>query len=143
VSANHDIGGPLWYAIQVKPDGPVDFTLAIDWPSGGPIVARSLRGILHGPASAQPQPKLSLDLENSSGRKLKSLETTASGEFNFEGLKPGVYFIMLNPSGMRGWSGEEMTGRIAVAVDEDASTDHLNIDLAWTSCGLQYSDRNQ
>jgi hypothetical protein len=129
--------------IQVKPDGPVDFTLTFEWPGVGPFVARSLRGTLHGPASAQPQPRLSLDLENRAGQKLKSLETSASGEFTFENVKPGVYFILLNPSGMRGWSGEEMTGRIAVAVDRDASTDRLDIHLAWTSCGLDYSDQSK
>jgi hypothetical protein len=51
--------------------------------------------------------------------------------------------LNLKPSGLRGWSGEPITGAIAVAVDQGAPTDHLDIDLGWTSCGLWYRDQNK
>lgn len=82
-------------------------------------------------------------LEGSSGRRLKSLQTNDSGEFNFESAAPGLYFLSLKPSGLRGWSGEEITGLVAVAVNHDAPTDHLDVDLGWTSCGLWYADRSK
>jgi hypothetical protein len=30
-----------------------------------------------------------------------------------------------------------------VAVDQGAPTDHLDVDLGWTSCGLWYADRSE
>ncbi|HET9320182.1 MAG TPA: carboxypeptidase-like regulatory domain-containing protein, partial [Bryobacteraceae bacterium] len=42
-----------------------------------------------------------------------------------------------------GWSGEPITGLVAVAVDHGAAADHLDVDLGWTSCGLWYADRSQ
>src|SRR5205814_1388096 len=107
---------------------------------------RSLKGTMHGwdYVPGQSQPRLSLDLlEGSSGRLLKSVQTADTGEFSFEGAAPGLYFLSLRPSGLRAQSGEPITGLIAVAVDHGAPTDHLDIDLGWTSCGLWYADRNK
>src|SRR5262249_24630305 len=96
-----------------------------------PIVVRSLKGTLRGPdyLPGQSQPRLSLDLlEGNSGRRLKSLETTDSGEFNFESAAPGLYFLSLKTSGL-----------IAVAVDPGALTDYLDVDLGGrvVACGTR------
>ena len=56
---------------------------------------------------------------------------------------PGLYFLKLKPSGLVGWSGEPITGLIAVAVDRGASTARLEVDLGWSSCGLWYADQSK
>src|SRR5258706_109790 len=128
--------------LEVKLDGPSDVTVPLKWPSIAPILVRSLRGTIRGPdyLPGQSQQRLSLDLlEGSSGRRLQSLQTNDSSEFNFESAAPGLYFLSLRPSGLRGWSGEQITGLVAVALDRSAPTDHLDVDLGWTSCGLWYA----
>jgi hypothetical protein len=110
----------------------------LKWPSIAPVLVRSLKGRMRGPdyLPGQSQPRLSLDLlEGSSGQRLKSLQTTDRGEFDFESAAPGLYFLSLK-SGLRGWSGEQITGLVAVAVDHGAPADHLDVDLGSTSCGL-------
>jgi hypothetical protein len=146
LSADHDAGIPDGVDLEVKLDGPTNVTVSLRWPETAPILVHSLKGTIRGPdyLPGQPQPRLSLDLlEGSSGRRLKSLQTTDSGAFNFESAVPGLYFLSLKPSGLWGWSGERITGLVAVAVDRGAPTDDLDIDLAWTSCGLGYVDRSK
>lgn len=141
-----DAGIPDGAALDVKLDGPTDVTVPLKWPSTAPVLVRSLNGTMHRPdyLPGQSQPRLSLDLlEGISGRKLESLQTSDTGEFSFENGAPGLYFLRLKPSGLKGWSGEEITGLVAVAVDPGAPTDHLDVDLGWTSCGLWYADRSQ
>jgi hypothetical protein len=143
VSADLDAGVAAGAALDVKLDGPTDLVVPMKWPNIPPVLVRSLKGRIRGPdyRPGTSQLRLSLDLlEAISGKRLKSFETTDSGEFNLESAAPGLYFLRLNPSGLRGWSGEEITGLIAVAVDHSAPTDHLYLDLGWTSCGLWYSD---
>src|SRR5580658_8353524 len=90
------------------------------------------------------QPRFSLDLlEGTTGRRLKGAQTNDSGEFDFESAASGLYFLSLKPSGLRGWSGEQISGLIVVAVDRTAPSENLDIDLGWTSCGLQYTDQSK
>ena len=143
VSAALDDGVAADVALDVKPDGPADLVVPMKWPHVATVVVRSLKGTIRGPdyLPGTPQPRLSIDLLDAiSGKLLKSLQTTDGGEFSFESDAPGIYFLRLNPSGLRGWSGEEITGLIAVAVDHFPPAHHLDLDLAWTSCGLWYSD---
>ena len=145
LSADHDAGISDGADLEVKLDGPTDVTVPLRWPSIAPILVRSLKGRIRGPdyLPGQPQPRLSLDLlEGSSGRRLKSLQTSDSGEFNFESAAPGLYFLSLT-SGLRGWSGETVTGLVPVAVDRSAPTDHFDVDLGWSSCGLSYTDQGK
>ena len=133
LSASHDAGIPDGYELEVKLDKPAEVTVPLKWPNSAPVRVRSMKGVIRGPGylPGQTQPRLSLDLlEGSSGRKLKSFETTDSGEFNVESAAPGLYFLSLN-------------GLIAVVVDPAAPADHMDIDLGWTSCGLWYADRSQ
>ena len=146
LSADHDVGIGDGAELEVKLNGPPDVTVPLRWPSIAPVLVRSLKGTIRGPDyfPGQSQQRLSLDLlEGRSGQRLKSLQTTDSGEFNFESAAPGLYFLSLKPSGLKGWSGDQITGLIAVAIDPHAPTDHLDVDLGWTSCGLWYADRNQ
>jgi hypothetical protein len=143
VSAGLDAGVAADVALDVKLDGPADLVVPIKWPHVATVVVLSLKGTIRGPdyLHRTSQPKLSLDLLDAiSGKLLKSLQSTDSGEFDFENDAPGIYFLRLNPSGLRGWSGDEITGLIAVAVEHFAPADHLEVALAWTSCGLDYSD---
>ena len=121
--------------VVVRPDGPANATVLLGWPGITTILVRSLKGTIRGPVyfPGRSGPTLSLDLlEGTSGRTLKSLETTEGSEFAFDGSGPGLYFLRVNPS----------AGLIAVAVDSDAPTDHLDVDLGWTSCGLWYVDQS-
>lgn len=143
LNADHDAGIPDGARLEVRSDGPTNVTVPLKWPSIAPILVRSLKGNIRGPdyLPGQSQPMLSLDLlEGISGRSLQSLRTTDTGEFNFGRTAPGLYFLRLKPSGLKGWSGEQVTGLVAVVVDSGASTDHLDVSLGWTSCGLWYAD---
>lgn len=143
VSTDHDNGFPNGAEVEVKRGGPTNVTVHLKWPSIAPIAARSLKGIMRGPdyVPGQSPPRLSLDLlEGVSGRLLKSVQTTDNGEFSLEGVESGLYFLSLKPSGLGVSSGEPM---IAVLVDHDATTDHLDLDLGSTSCGLWYLDRSK
>ncbi len=143
LSADHDAGIPDGADIEVKPEGPTNVTVFLKWPSIAPVSVRSLKGAIRGPdyLPGRPQPRLSLDiLEGNSGRRQKTLQTSDTGEFDFEGAASGMYFLDLKPSGLLGWSGEQITGLIAVVVDPNAGTDHLDLDLGWSSCGLSYTD---
>ena len=126
-------------AVQVIPSSPADVTVHLKWPSFSPIVVRSLQGTLRAAdyQIGQPQPLLSLDLvEGISGRSLQRVRTTGSGEFSFDAVAPGLYF--LKPSGQ---SGELIA--IAVAVDTAAPVERLEVDFGTTSCGLWYIDQSQ
>jgi hypothetical protein len=129
-------------AIDVKPGGPADVTISRKWPYNL-VSVRSLKGTIRGPDyfPGQSQPRLALDLlEGLSGRRLRAFETTDKGEFSLEDAPAGLYFLNLNPSGLKGWSGQQITGQIAVAVNRDAQADHLDLDLGWSSCGLYYAN---
>jgi hypothetical protein len=146
VSADLDAGVAAGAALNVKLDGPTDVVVPMKWPNIAPALVRSLKGTICGPdyLPGPSQPRFSLDLlEAISGRRLQSSQTTDRGEFNFESDAPGLYFLRLNPSGLKGGSSEQITGLIAVAVDHSAPTDHLDLDLGWTSCGLWYSDASK
>ena len=119
--------------MEVKTDGPAGVTVPMRWPSVAPIVVRSLRGTLRRldtpPGQAHPIPSLAL-LAGVSGRILRREKTTEAGEFSLGTVAPGLYFSSLKPSGYE--------GLIAISVDPNAAMDHLDLDLAWTSCGLFY-----
>lgn len=75
-------------------------------------------------------------MEGVSGRLLKSAQTDSKGEFGFADIAPGLYFLHLNPS-------RQMDGLLAVTVDPAAPADSLDLELFWSSCGLEYADRNK
>lgn len=89
---DHDAGIPAGADLQVSLDGPASVTVPLHWPSVAPVLARSMKGVLHaadyfaGP-TAPPPPSASLDLlEGLSGRVLASGHTTTAGEFSSMGL---------------------------------------------------------
>ena len=122
LSADHDAGIPDGANLEVKPDGPTNATVPLRWPSIAPISVRSAKGTIRGPDYLpwQAQDKLSLDLlQGINGRTLRSLQTDERGEFNFGDAAPGQYFLSVKPSGLWGWSGEQIAGLIAVDVERD------------------------
>ncbi|HEY3743358.1 MAG TPA: carboxypeptidase-like regulatory domain-containing protein [Bryobacteraceae bacterium] len=146
LTADHDAGMASGTMVEVKPHGPPNVTLHLTWPGATTIRVRSLQGTLHGPGyqPGQPQPGFQLDLLDAlSERLLKTVHTGDNGEFVIADVAPGLYFLSLKPSNLTGGPGESITGSIVVAVDPAATTDHLETDLGWTSCGLWYADRNQ
>jgi hypothetical protein len=59
---------------------------------------------------------------------LKSAETNERGEFSFEDSPPGHYFLKMEGT----W--------IPVMVDKAAVADHIDLGVAWTGCGLWFTD---
>lgn len=131
--------------LQVSPNGPANVTVPLIWPTT-PILLRSLKGTLHAPGylPGQPEPRLSLDLmEGISGRVVGSGHSDSNGEFNFPDAPPRLYFLRVNPSGLKDWAGNQITGMIAVALESSAQADGLDLELGWSSCGLSYQDRSK
>jgi Carboxypeptidase regulatory-like domain len=146
LSADHDAGIADGVDLDVTRDGPTNITVPLKWPNTAPVPVRYLKGIIRVPGyvPGQPQSELSLDvLEGSSVQSRKTLRTNARGEFNSEDAAPGLYFLRLKPSGVRDWAGEQITGLIAVVVDRNAAVDHLDLDLTWSSCGLNSADQSK
>ena len=142
LSPDHDAGFTPIKALEVTPTEPANLTLHLQWPTQAPIVVRNLKGTIR-PSSYLPwerQPEYSLDLmEGFSGRLLKSTQINDQGEFSFEGVNPGLYFLNLRAPFLSPPAGN----LIAVAVNKDGTTDHLDVDFGETSCGFSYTDRNQ
>jgi len=133
--------------LDVSPNGPANVIVPMQWPSIEPIRVRSLSGTMRAPdavAGRLDQPILSLELlEGVSGRILSSINTTDRGEFDFGKLVPGIYFIHLKP--YSAFRQQQVEGLISVAVDTGARAraNKLDLSLAWTSCGLMYTDQFQ
>ena len=145
VQEENDIGPPDVAYLEVSARGPVDVTVSLKWPNITPVSVRSLKGAIYGPdySTGKSQPRLSLDiLDFRSRRKLGTIETGENGKFS-EDISPGTYTLRLKPSDLIGWSGEQITGDIVVAVDRNAPTEGLDLALSWTSCGLGYTNLNR
>jgi hypothetical protein len=108
-------------------------------------MVRSVSGTMRGPDfyPSEQQPPLSLSLlESISSRVIAETTSDSRGRFKFaEHVSPGVYFLRLNRSGLRGWSGEQMEGLIGIEVSEAAKEDSPDLDIVWSSCGLTYAQR--
>jgi hypothetical protein len=148
LSAEHDLSSfPDGTGIEVTPNGPVNVTVRLKWPSAPPVSVRSVGGVMRGPDyyPSQVQGQLSISLlESGSARVISTAVTDTKGRFTFAGeTPPGLYFIRVNPSGIRGWSGEQIEGMIAIEVDPNAKQDMPDLDLGWSSCGLGYAQREQ
>ncbi len=128
--------------VKVSPGGPRDVTVSMSWPSSEPITVRSVSGTMRGPDfyPSEQQVPLSLSLlEGISSRVIAETTSDSRGRFNFaEHVSPGLYFLRLNRSGLRGWSSEQIEGRIAIEISESAKRDALDLDIGWSSCGLTY-----
>jgi hypothetical protein len=145
LSPDHDGGDADAILVYVSTSGPEDKTLFLGWPSRAPLTVRSASGILRGPDyyPNQVQAPISVSLlEGISGREIETTKTDSKGRFNFTNEIPsGIYFLRLNRSGLRGWSGEQMEGLIAIEVTGEAKWNALDLDLGWSSCGLSYAQR--
>jgi hypothetical protein len=145
LSPDHDGGMGGTVVVYVSPSGPANKTLFLGWPSRAPLTVRSASGIIRWPDyyPNQVQGLVSLSLlEGISGREIEKSQTDSKGRFNFTHEIPsGIYFLRLNPSGLRGRSGEQMEGMIAIEVTGETKQSALDLDLGWSSCGLSYAQR--
>jgi hypothetical protein len=144
LSAKLDGGITDGATVEVKSGGPLNVTVPLKWPNTPPLRVRTARGSLS--ISDQPPTgfRLSLSLlEGLSGRIVDITQTDSRGQFAFGDVPSGIYFLQLDPSGLKDWSGDQITGLIAIEVSRDAAEDQLDLDLGWSSCGLSYKDRSQ
>jgi hypothetical protein len=144
LTVGHDAGIPDGVNLDIQTQGPSDITVPLKWPVIAPVPVRSMKGIMQSPWSlpGPSQPLLSLDLlEGISGSVIENQHSDGTGRFNFINVAPGLYFLRVNPTRLKG--GQQIEGMIAVAVDPSAPADSLDLELGWTSCGLGYTDRNK
>jgi hypothetical protein len=145
LTSDHDGGVADGVAVEVSLGGPANVTVPLKWPSLTPVPVRSMSGIVRGPDyyPSQEQVPLSLSLlEPMSARVIATTLSDSKGRFAFTDEVPaGIYFLRLNPSRLRGWSGEQMEGLITIEVSGKAKDDALDLDLGWSSCGLTYKQR--
>jgi hypothetical protein len=98
-----------------------------------------LRGPDYYPNQMQASLSVSL-LEGISGREIETTKTDSKGRFHFTNEVPsGIYFLRLNPSGLRAGSGEQFGGMIAIEITSEAKQNAVDLDLGWSSCGLSYA----
>jgi len=129
--------------LRISSDGPANATVSLTWPARNPIKVRAANGLIRGPEyyPDQVQTELSLSLiEGITAREIEKTRSDNKGHFTFNSvLAPGVYYIRLNPSGLRGWDNEQIQGAIPIELNETASPDSLDLDLGWSSSGMGYS----
>jgi len=141
--AEQDLGSCLGKVLEVRSDAPGGIAVPMTWPTVAPVTVRSLKGTLHIPnyVPGRTGPELTLRLlVGVSGQELASGHTNETGDFDFGVATPGIYFLNLEPSALKDSRGNPITGRIAVLVEPDAASDHLELELGWTDCGLTYMD---
>jgi hypothetical protein len=145
LASDHDAGIGDAVVVNVSPNGPANKILLLRWPSREPLTVRSASGILRGPDyyPAQVQGLFSISLlEGILGREIETTRSDRIGRFSFATEIPrGIYFLRVNPSGLSGWSGEQIEGMIAIEVTHEAMQGALDLDIGWTSCGLSYAQR--
>jgi hypothetical protein len=141
--AEQDLGSCLGKVLEVESGAPGGIAVPMTWPTIAPITVRSLKGTLHipnyVPGRAGPELPLRL-LVGVSGQEVASVHTNGTGDFGFGVTAPGAYFLNLEPSALKDPTGNPISGRIAVSVEPDAESDHLDVELGWTTCGLTYMD---
>jgi len=141
--AEQDLGSCLGKVLEVQSDAPGGIAVPMTWPTVAPLTVRSIKGTLHIPnyVPGRTGPELSLRLlAGVSGQELASGHTNGAGDFDFGVTAPGIYFLNLEPSALKDPTGKPRGGRMAVSVEPDATADHLELELAWTDCGLTYMD---
>ena len=145
LTADHDGSSADGADVEVLPDGRKDVIVPLKWPGAKPVGVRSVSGMMRGPDyyPTKIQVPLSLSLlEALSAREIATTLTDPNGNFNFtDQIPPGLYFLRINPSDLRAWSGEQIEGEIAIEVDREARDAALDLDLGWSSCGLGYAQR--
>jgi hypothetical protein len=124
--------------VDVSPNGVVDRIVQLKWPNATPVPVRSMSGTLrlpdYYPEETQEQLSLSL-MQGASERVIETTHTDSRGWFAFnDSLKPGLYFLQLSDL-----SGKDSLGIIAFNVKNDATEGAVDLDLAWTSCGLRHA----
>ena len=148
VTSDHDAGpSPDSIQVEVSQNGPPNITVQLRWPNLDPIKVRSVSGVLRGPGYYPSERQVPLSLSLLEGITTKVLATTmtdSKGRFDFkkDELPPGLYFLRLNPSGLRSMN-EEIQGWIPISLDPQAKQDVLNADMGWSSCGLGYAQQEQ
>jgi hypothetical protein len=144
VSAHHDGGMADGVIVKIEPDGPHDAIVQLKWPNSLRLRVTSVKGALrtadYYPQQTQAPLSLSL-LEGLSARVVVVTQSDNKGRFIFPNVAPGIYFIRLNAAALERSLEAQDENLIPVDVSPDAKRATLDLDLAWTSCGLSYADQ--
>ena len=144
VGPSRDAGIPDRVDVSVKADGPANIAVHLQWPSIPPIIVRAAKGNIHIPQSVVTQTQLAFSivlLDGVSGHKLRSALSDQFGAFDLKYTIPGLYFLELAPAHSNlpdSLSG----GLIAIRIAPDTPNEQLDLDLAFSSCGMSYADAN-
>jgi hypothetical protein len=141
LSVSHD-SGLQTTEVRVHRDQFEDSIVRLSWPGAALAVAQSLTGVLR-IATEESQQSISLQVvDGLSGRVLRSGTTAPGGVFEFQGLPDGRYFLRLTTSELTNWPRTKATGSIPVVIQSSSQTDHLDLDIGWSSCGLYYANQS-
>jgi Carboxypeptidase regulatory-like domain len=140
LSADHDAGNADGVNVDVTSNGAPNSVLRLTWPNEAPVRVRSASGTLRVsdfyPAQTQVLLSLAL-LEGVSGRSIRTTVTDNKGRFAFaDPVADGIYFVQVSDA-----SGKTNEGSIPIEIDGNAKQAGVDLDLAWTDCGLGYLRR--
>ena len=147
LTTDHDGGVSDGVDVIVSFNGATNVTVPLTWPNSNPLEVRSASGTLRGPdfypQQTQAFASVSL-LEGISAHVVNTTQTDNKGKFRFANtIPPGIYFLRLNPSGLRTFDGEQIEGMIPIEINPDAVQDVIDLALGWSSCGLGYAQRGK
>lgn len=123
--------------LEVSADKQPGLTIPIPSRFSKRVVSRSLAGILLMAGEALERGSaISIDLLDRAGKELRRTVTDPAGRFSFPAMPPGRYMLRLSASS----AGD---GLIPVEVHPGAGEGEMQLELSWSSCGLEYLDRRQ
>ena len=139
LTPDHDAGIEDGLTVNVTSGGPTNSTVSLSWPGIKPLPVRTASGVLRLPSFYPSETQESISLSLSEGVSTRVFDTTLTdkqGHFRFaDAVPPGIYFLQLGSS-------QEGLGAIAIEISAEADKSLLDLDLAWTSCGLTYAQRD-
>ena len=134
-SATTDMPNGEYVEITVVDSGSMQLVhpdLRLRWPNRDVVSAQRMSGRF---ASDTPKPLRLALLKADSGEQLESVLTDSEGNFDFSEVPPGLYFIRVSRT-----FGKSFEGDVPVSIEPTAKNARLDLSIAWSTCGLSYTD---